>query len=233
MSWLFWVLLIVLVLFGIQGFRKGLLKTLISMVSTIAVIIITSMLTPQIGAYIRENTEIEDAVQARIDEVLFAEFDGTIDIEIPVSAQVQFIEELPVPQIMKDSLIENNNSEVYKEIDVSGFTEYLSKYVASALVNGVAFIIAFIITLIIMRVIVFIVGIVTELPLIGALDQLGGFAIGVVHGMFWIAIAFLVIALAGETAIGGMLVETINSDPMLSWVYDKNALVGIVTNIVS
>lgn len=230
MSWLFWVLLVVLVIFGIQGFRKGLLRTVLSMASTIAVIIITAWLTPHIGEYIRENTQWQENIQQKTEETLLAELE---DIEIPENNQMEFIEELPLPDVMKDLLIKNNTVEVYEQFDVSGFTEYLSEYIAHGLVNGIAFVAAFIITLIIMRVILFAVNLVTELPLIGTLDSLGGFAIGIVHGIFWIAIFFLVVVLIGDTKIGSMLMETIKSDSMLSWVYDKNALIQIIMKVVS
>ncbi len=230
MSWLFWVLVVVLMIFGIMGFRKGLLKTLLSMISTIAVILIIAWLTPHIGDYIRENTSMMEMMQERMESTIFAEIDTTI--EIPVAMQVQFIEELPLPQIMKDILIENNNSEVYQEFDVSSFVEYLSEYVARGLINGIAFVIALIATVIIMRIIVVAITILTELPLIGTLDRLGGFAIGIVHGGFWIAIFFLIVVLISDTGIGKMLMETIKSDSMLAWVYDKNALVQIIMRII-
>ena len=230
MSWLFWVLLVVLVIFGIQGFRKGLLRTVLSMVSTIAVIIITAWLTPNVGDYIRENTQWQEKIEQKMGETLLAELE---EMEIPESSQMEFIDKLPLPDIMKELLIKNNTAEIYEQFDVNGFAEYLSAYLARGIVNGIAFIIAFIITLIIMRVILFAVNLVTELPLIGTLDALGGFAIGIVHGIFWIAILFLVVVLISDTKLGGMLMETINSDPMLSWVYDKNALVNIIMKVVS
>jgi len=230
MSWLFWILLVVLVIFGIQGFRKGLLRTVLSMVSTIAVIIITAWLTPNVGDYIRENTQWQEKMEQKMEETLLAEL---TEIEIPENSQKDFIDQLPLPDIMKDLLIKNNTAEMYAQFDASGFAEYLSVYLARGIVNGIAFVIAFIITLIIMRVILFAVNLVTELPLIGTLDSLGGFAIGIVHGIFWIAILFLVVVLISDTKLGAMLMETIQSDPMLSWVYDKNALVQIIMKVVS
>lgn len=230
MSWLFWVLLVVIVIFGIQGFRKGMLRTILSMVSTIAVVIITAWLSPNTGDYIRENTQWEEKIEQKIEKNLLAELE---DIEIPENVQMDFIDKLPLPEVMKDLLIKNNTVEIYNQFHVGGFVEYLSSYIARGIVNGIAFVIAFIITLCIMRVILFAVNLVTELPLIGTLDSLGGFVIGMVHGIFWIAILFLVVVLISDTKLGGMLMETINNDPMLSWVYDKNALVQIIMKVVS
>lgn len=230
MSWLFWVLLVVLAIFGIQGFRKGMLKTVLSMVSTIAVLIITAWLTPSIGDYIRENTQWQGNIQLKVEETLLAELG---DIEIPENSQMEFIDQLPLPEVMKKLLVKNNTTEIYEQFDVNGFAEYLATYLARGIVNGIAFVIAFIVTLIIMRLILFVVNLVTELPLIGTLDSLGGFAIGIVHGIFWISIFFLVVVVISDTKMGSMLMETINSDSMLSWVYDKNALVKIIMKVVS
>ncbi len=230
MSWLFWVLMVVLVVFGIQGFRKGLLKTVLSMVSTIAVIIITAWLVPHIGGYIREHTAWEEKIQVKMEQRLIQELEG---IELPEINQSTFIEELPLPEVMRNILIKNNTVEIYETFDVTSFTEYLSYYIARGIINGIAFIVAFILTLILMRMVLFVVNLVTELPIIGMLDSLAGFAVGIVHGIFWIAILFLVIVLISDTKLGTMLMETIQNDSMLSWVYDKNALIQIIMKVVS
>lgn len=231
MSWLFWVLFATLLIFGIHGYRKGLLKTVLSMGSTILVIVITSWLTPQIGGYIEEHTKLQDTLQQKMEKSLFEELDEAVDL--PIDRQIQFIEKLPLPQIMKDTLVENNTAETYEQLAVSKFSEYLSAYVASGLIHGIIFLLAFIITMILMRVILYAVNLITDLPLIGMMDRAGGFAVGILHGIFWIAIFFLVLVLISDTTVGSMLMETIQSDAMLSWIYDKNTLVQILTKAVA
>ena len=48
----------------------------------------------------------------------------------PKDAQIKLVEEAKIPEFMKDSILENNNSEIYKELGVTTFPEYVAAYVA-------------------------------------------------------------------------------------------------------
>ena len=56
MNWLFWILLVIFALFVIQGARKGMVRTAVSMVSFILVIVAASWINPYMGDFIREHT---------------------------------------------------------------------------------------------------------------------------------------------------------------------------------
>lgn len=230
MSWLSWLLLLVLIIFGIQGFRKGMMRAVISMISLITVILVTSWLTPHIGTYIRDNTNWEEEIEKRCEEVWFSELDK--NIEIPVSSQMSYIDELPLPQSMKDKITENNNSEIYYQLSVNSFAEYLSKYIAVGIVNGIAFLIAFLVTIAVMKLILYVVDVLTELPVIGLLNRIGGFAVGIIQGVFWIWVGFIVIVLLCDTQIGRFLMETIESDSLLLWFYNKNGFMNVIMQVL-
>ena len=72
-------------------------------------------------------------------KTVFFDLDGTL---LPM-AQEEFIRELPLPDGMKDMLIENNTLEGYQTLAAESFAEYLSGYIAYGIVNGIAFIISF------------------------------------------------------------------------------------------
>lgn len=46
--------------------------------------------------------------------------------EIPKDMQIQEIENAPMPQFLKDELIENNNSTIYGELGVNSFPRYVA-----------------------------------------------------------------------------------------------------------
>lgn len=230
MSWLFWVLMILFVLCVIQGFRKGLIRTAISMVFFIIVIVVASWLNPYVSNFIREKTSWQETIQERCSEALFQSLDK--QVELPVSTQVEFIEELPLPQNMKDKLIENNNAEMYRKLAVEGFSDYLSGYVAYGIMNGIAFLISFVIAIIIIKLILYAVDILTELPGVGTLNRIGGLFLGGVQGILWIWIFFLVVTLVCDTPAGAYLMKEINQDVILQWFYDQNYLMQIIMRIL-
>ncbi|NCB93475.1 MAG: CvpA family protein [Clostridia bacterium] len=230
MSWLFWILLIVFVVCVIQGYRKGMIRTAISMVSFIIVLYVTSWISPYVGDFIRENTNWEQSIQEKCADVIEQGMEQQPDLS--VGSQVGVIEELPLPQSMKEKLLENNNSEVYKQLAVESFADYLSGYISYGIINGIAFLIAFIITNIIVKLILYAVDLLTELPVVGTLNRLGGILLGGVQGILWIWIFFLVITLLYETSVGSMLMDVTNGDPVLRWLYDRDILVQVIMKIL-
>ena len=61
MSWLTFVLLALVLIFAVQGFRKGMLRMAISMVFFLMVLGVTSWLNPYISAFVREKTTYASA----------------------------------------------------------------------------------------------------------------------------------------------------------------------------
>lgn len=230
MTWLFWVLLIIVMGFMSQGFRKGLVRTAVSMVFFIIVIAATSWLNPYVGDFIRENTDWQDKIQEQCGDVLFQGMENRMDLS--VTSQVTFIEKLTLPQTMKDKLLENNNTEMYRHLAVENFADYLSKYLAHGVINGITFLISFFAVNIILRMILYAVDILTEIPGLGLLNRLGGLLLGAVQGILWVYILFLIVTLLCDTGVGAYLMGVIKEDPVLNWIYDGNYLVHIIMGIL-
>lgn len=231
MSWLFWILLVMVVLFMLQGFRKGLIRTAVSMVSFVIVMLVTAWLNPYVGDFIRERTNWEENIKEKCSTFLADYLEE--QVEISAGDQAMVIEELPLPQSMKEKLAENNNSEIYRRMAVESFADYLSGSIAYSIINGIGFLISFLVTIVIIKMILYAVDILTELPVIGGMNRLGGLALGAAQGILWIWILFLVVTLLCNTKIGGYLMGLIHEDPILLALYDKNLLMEIVMGFFS
>lgn len=229
MTWLFWVLLILVMIFVIQGFSRGMIRTAVSMFSIIIVMAATTWLSPYISDYIREKTDWQEKIEDKC-EGLFQEKIGE-KLEESTSSQVSFIEELPIPENIKRKLTENNNGETYQQMAVNNFSEYLARYMATGIMNGITFLIAFIMVMIVMKIILYAVDLLTELPVIGGCNRIGGALLGFIQGMLWIWVIFLGVALFYDTQPGRYLMETIQGDPVLLWIYDRNYLVQMIMGI--
>lgn len=213
----------------IQGFRKGLVKTAVSMVFFIVVIGVSSWLNPNIGDFIRENTDWQEKLEAQCSKILFQGLEEQMDLS--ASSQADFIEELPLPETMKEKLVENNYPEVYQQLAAESFADYIASYLARGIINGIAFLISFIVTIVIVKMILYAVDILTELPVIGTVNRLAGMALGAAQGILWIWIVFLVISLLYDTSVGAYLGSVIREDPVLAVIYDGNYLMQIIMNI--
>ena len=231
MNWLFWILLVIFALFVIQGARKGMVRTAVSMVSFILVIVAVSWINPYMGDFIREHTSWEESIQQRTSEMLA----GVIEDQLEPDAgqQEEIIRQLPLPDGMKELLLENNNEEGYRSMAAEGFADYLSGYLAYAVINGIAFVLSFVVTIILIRLILYAVDILTDLPVLGGINRAGGIVLGAVQGLLWLWIIFLVIALFADTPAGRVLMEQIRINPVLSWLYNNNFLTMVIMRILS
>ena len=70
MSWLTFVLLALVLIFAIQGFRKGMLRMAISMVFFLVVLGVTSWLNPYISDFVREKTTWQTSIEEKCNKVL-------------------------------------------------------------------------------------------------------------------------------------------------------------------
>lgn len=234
MSWLFWILLVLFALFVIQGVRKGLVRTAVSMVFFILVIVAVSWLNPYVSDFIREKTRWQEQIRERTESLLAEGLsESAPEGQEDLGNQEEFIRELPLPDGMKDLLIENNTLEGYQTLAADTFADYLSGYIAYGIINGIAFIISFIIAIILIRLILYAVDLLTDLPVISGINRLGGALLGAVQGLLWLWIIFLVITVLYDTAVGGILMDQINGDPVLSWLYDRNYLMNIIMRLFS
>lgn len=230
MSWLFWVLLVLVLIFAIQGFRKGLIRTAFAMFFFVLVIFITTWVTPYISQYIRTHTKWENRIEQKCENVIMQTIGNQEGLSL--NAQLAFIEELPLPQTVKDEMIENNNNEIYSQLAIASFGEYVSGFIASGIMNGITFVIAFIVAILLMQMILFAIDILTELPVVGFVNRLGGFLLGSLQGIIWVWIIFLVITMLCNTVVGKYMIETIKEDTILAVLYNNNIIVQKIMNIM-
>lgn len=156
--------------------------------------------------------------------------EGRTDLQ-SITGQVSYIEELPLPQTVKEKLTENNNTEIYKRLAVETFADYLGKYISYAIINGICFLISFVVATILMYMILHALDMLTSLPVIGTLNRIGGTSIGCAQGLLWIWVIFLIITILCDTQVGIYLQGQIQADPILAWMYDHNLLMEVILRI--
>lgn len=75
------------------------------------------------------------------------------DVQMPAQ-QRQIIEEMRLPDTLKDLLIENNNSRIYEALGVTRFQEYIGSYIANTILNVVAYVMMLIVVYLLIKVLV-------------------------------------------------------------------------------
>ena len=148
--------------------------------------------------------------------------------ELPKDAQIKIIEDSEIPDFLKDSLLENNNSEIYKEFGVNTFPEYVASYVSNMAINVVSFLVTFLFVSILVKALIVAVDLLSVLPLVHGLNRIAGAVLGLGFSLIIIWVGFLVITLIYTTEIGKTCFEMISENALLTFLYEKNILLGIL-----
>lgn len=144
--------------------------------------------------------------------------------EIPKDVQIREIEKAPIPQFIKDMLLENNNDTIYKQLGVTSFPAYVASYISRLVLNVLSFLVTFLLAIIIVKALMFAVNIIGELPVLGLINHVAGGALGLVLGLVIIWIGFLIMTLAYSTQAGGACFEMVEKSGFLSLLYNCNPL---------
>lgn len=144
--------------------------------------------------------------------------------QIPKDQQIKEIEESGLPDFLKDLLLENNNTAIYEELDVSSFPQYIAAYICRMMLNTISFLVTFILAFVIVKALTAAVDILGELPVLGAFNYFGGAAIGALGALLFVWVLFLVIAVCYSLPIGKICFDMINDSAVLRLIYDNNPL---------
>jgi len=151
--------------------------------------------------------------------------------EIPRQIQISAIENSNLPEVFKELLLSNNNSEMYQKLGATTFVEYISKYFSRLIINIFAFFITFIIATIVIRAIVFALDIVTSLPGLGLINRLLGAVLGAGVAFIVIELLFVVVTVLYTTSFGISMMKMIDESTLLSIIYNHNIVMKLLTSI--
>ena len=151
------------------------------------------------------------------------------DTEIPRDVQIAAIRSADIPEVFKSLLLTNNNEEIYKQLGVETFAQYVGSYLAKLIIHIVAFLCTFLLVTIIIRAIVLALDIVADLPAVGAINHLMGAVIGIAGALIVVWTAYLLVTLLFATAVGKELFRMIEASDFLSTLYEYNPVMALAT----
>lgn len=224
MNWLLIVVLIILMGNAIIGMRVGFIKTVFSLVSLILALVLTLWISPMVKNYMNGNERFYNGIATKVEKLLpFGEE------EIVEEEQSEAIEGLSVPKSIKEGLLKNNTAESYKDMAITGFKQYVSRYLTGVIINSLSFIITFIAILIILWVIFMALDLISKLPLLNQVNKTAGLLAGLVHGLIMVWLFFILLNVFGSTVFGQSVLKLVDENEMLSIIYNNNILLKFIT----
>ncbi len=144
------------------------------------------------------------------------------------STQNEIIDSLPLPEVIKDMLINHNNDDGYEALDVSNFQGYIVEYLATLILNVISFIVAVILVHIVLRLLIMVLDMIAHFPVIGFVNRLAGAGLGIVEALFLLWLFFLILTILQATSGGELLLSMVEESSLLSWLYESNLFLRIV-----
>ncbi len=233
-----WLLIVALVLIGggaFFGWRAGFVKTVFSLVSTIAVIIITLMFSPVVTELLKNNETITGVISEGMESIVdLSGLQETIGSSIDVEALIDGLE-LPdsIKNVIKDSFADALEAQEEEATELVGAqTEKLEAYICDRLtdiiLNAVGFFATFLLAAVGMAVLCFVLDLISKLPVLHQINTLAGVAVGALEGLVILWIVFIVITMLGSTEFGQSALAQISESRVLSILYDTNILSKIL-----
>lgn len=222
------VILLIVLLFMVRGYRKGLVQMVASMTTLILAIFLVSIVTPHISNVLKTRTPVYNMIEEKCEDLIKS---GTDQISSKIE-ESEWIENLKVPGFLQEMIKENNNTVSYEKMNVDSFGEYISHFLATMILNVVSYIITFIAALILIKVIAGALGLLTHLPVIHSMNRILGAVMGLIQSLLLIWLFLLAVTLFGNTEWGDYIMKMINDSSVLTALYDANIYIGIFDNIM-
>lgn len=223
------VFLLAMVLYG---HYRGFLRIAVSMVALIATLVIVRMGTPYMTNFLLQNTGIHAAVERGLMGIAGVEDVAEEEVRLP-AGQRMLIEQLNLPEQMKEALIENNNNEVYRLLGVDAFMDYIGAYLTNMVLNVICSIVLFLVVYIGIRLIMGWLDLLAKLPILSGMNQIAGAILGGIQGLLLIWVLFLVVTVCSTTVWGRAVLDQIEAAPWLMFLYQNNIFNWLVAGILN
>lgn len=225
MNELLLVVAAIFILCAVVGLNKGFIKIVASLSATLIILVVVIVATPFVSQVLREHTPIQGMVEKKCEKILDVE-----DVDLSSrDMQIVVIEQSELPEVFKELLLTNNNSEVYLSLGVETFTDYVSTYFTKLIMDVVAFLLTFLLVTVVVRIALYILGVIGDLPVIGGLNRLAGGALGLATGLVIVWILFIAITVFYDFGICKLFLQNVQENEFLSFLYENNIILDYVT----
>ena len=242
--------ILILVIFALIGWRKGVIRLVLSLVSMIITIMAAVVIAPLATTAIKNNTNIYTLLyeNKEVDEYFEDKqvFPGDIDIS-QVESHIQTVTEvvsevgdkINLPESLTEAVKAMPDSELmsvireYGEASVKEITiRVIAFRLADIVLTAIAYLVIMVVVSIVLRVVVAATGLIRKLPVIKQADKLGGLIVGLIEGIVVVWIFFTVVtAISGTQTASNILVQ-IHGNAILESLYNCNPITRLLFSTI-
>lgn len=238
------------------GFRRGFVRSVFKLIATILSIVLSYVLAPLIAGWVIAHTmwddnlqqklalEFEQAAKQRIQSELEASvapygipvtedmINAALDTQLSLEQQNEMLQQLDMPEAVRDTLLENNNQNV-SGIAARSFYGYVAGCIAKMIVRGIVYISTFLFISVVLFLLYWILTLAMQMNALGGVNRVVGALFGGAQVLIYIWILFIIIHYTSETTFGMFCIRQIQGNVLLSFLDSHNVLQPLADSILT
>ena len=212
---------------GVAAWQKGFIRAAFGFLPMLAALVGTHFFSPYVGKFLR-GTFLFDTLSDSIRDSMG--LDAAIE-NGAIQAQTELIEAMPLPDFLKEALLENNNPVIYQLLDVDSLKGYIAGFLANVCLNILSVILAFLLIYIAVTVVLNALHLFSKLPGLSFFNRLMGFLMGGVKGVFFVWIGFVMLTFFQCRAELDGLFSAMETTKLAKLLYENNILQQFILTI--
>lgn len=221
MNWTLLAVIVIIAVFAFIGLKRGIVSMLLSLLFSAVGIVAAIFITPAVTGFVRENTELDDAVRTRTMEYME-------DAGFLMTADSEEVKEF-FPEVFQKEI--NAEADKYIQEGVDAYNGYVVGAVANFILSAIVYLVVFLSIIIACCIVGAIVKVIAKLPIIRTANDLGGMIAGFGLGLLCVSLMFLILMVFSNFPWAKVVYEDIERSPILSILYNKNLILMIIAKI--
>lgn len=218
------IIIISMLLFALVGYKKGLIRELVTFASSIMALVLAFIVYPVVNAALKLTalyTVIYSGVSEKIEAINFGK-----GLQSQGKAIVENITWLP--NSIKEQVVSNNNTAMYELLGVQNIYEYISTYITNIIINMIAiFVTWFLLKVVLIWILRLMGSIIEHLPIISNFNSMGGLIVGIFKGVLTLSIITLIMPILMTIPSFNHIGELLEMSYLAEWFYEHNLVIGL------
>ncbi len=215
------------VLFAIRGYRRGIVRSVLSLASILLTFFLVGAIQPYVSDAISKYTPLESMVQESVENVMKTRILNELSLpgnpltgsgafegmEITGEQQTDWLNICEIPEGFQEGI------GVTAKEAAEEFIERVSIYITEGIMKILCFLITFTVVYLIIRFAALAVTAIAHLPGIRTVNQMLGGVFGLCEGflVLWLVTLFVTLLLPSD--LGQIVISGINANPLLASLY--------------
>lgn len=213
------VILAIILLSTGQGYRRGLSLLVYQAVALIITIILVLTLCQPVTNFVITNTELDEFVTEKIENMLESTFENIAEGEL-ISSEDSNISEAISTKI-------NSYISEAKESATENITTYVAEKLSLFVVSGIVVLGLSIVIRLASTFLRIVISVLASLPIINKIDKVGGFAFGLIRGLAIVYLILAVISLISPLIANSAFTGMIKCSNICSKLYNNNIILNM------